>query len=340
MTITEGIAKVVERVDLQEEEMIKIMEKIMEGSVSESQIGAFLVGLRMKGESISEITGAAKVMRSKSRKIKSTHPVVVDLCGTGGDMQGTFNISTVASFITVGAGVAVAKHGNRSVSSKVGSADVLEKLGINININSQGAEKCLSETGFTFLFAPNYHPAMKNVEKPRKEVGIRTIFNILGPLTNPVSLKNQIMGVYSQSLIEPLAKVFRNLGYERVMVVHGCDSLDEFSVTGKTEVAELKNGLVKTFQIDQVKLGFKKWSLSDLKGDDLEQNAKIAISILKGEEQGAKREISILNSAASILVANRAADFKQAIEKAENSIDSGKAFKALNNVIKFTTTWS
>jgi len=340
MTITEGIAKVVERVDLQEEEMIKIMEKIMEGSVSESQIGAFLVGLRMKGESISEITGAAKVMRSKSRKIKSTHPVVVDLCGTGGDMQGTFNISTVASFITVGAGVAVAKHGNRSVSSKVGSADVLEKLGINININSQGAEKCLSETGFTFLFAPNYHPAMKSVGKPRKEVGIRTIFNILGPLTNPVSLKNQIMGVYSQSLIEPLAKVFRNLGYERVMVVHGCDSLDEFSVTGKTEVAELKNGLVKTFQIDQVELGLKKWSLSELKGDDLEQNAKIAISILKGEEQGAKREISILNSAASILVANRAADFKQAIEKAEDSIDSGKAFKALNNVIKFTTTWS
>ena len=340
MTITEGIAKVVERVDLQEEEMIKIMEKIMEGSVSESQIGAFLVGLRMKGESISEITGAAKVMRSKSRKIKSAHPVVVDLCGTGGDMQGTFNISTVASFITVGAGVAVAKHGNRSVSSKVGSADVLEKLGINININSQGAEKCLSETGFTFLFAPNYHPAMKNVGKPRKEVGIRTIFNILGPLTNPVSLKNQIMGVYSQSLIEPLAKVFRNLGYERAMVVHGCDSLDEFSVTGKTEVAELKNGLVKTFQIDQVELGLKKWNLSELKGDDLEQNAKIAISILKGEEQGAKREISILNSAASILVANRAADFKQAIEKAENSIDSGKAFKALNNVIKFTTSWS
>lgn len=255
-------------------------------------------------------------------------------------MQGTFNISTVASFITVGAGVAVAKHGNRSVSSKVGSADVLEKLGINININSQGAEKCLSETGFTFLFAPNYHPAMKNVGKPRKEVGIRTIFNILGPLTNPVSLKNQIMGVYSQSLIEPLAKVFRNLGYERAMVVHGCDSLDEFSVTGKTEVAELKNGLVKTFQIDQVELGLKKWSLSELKGDDLEQNAKIAISILKGEEQGAKREISILNSAASILVANRAADFKQAIEKAENSIDSGKAFKALNNVIKFTTSWS
>lgn len=340
MTINEGIAKVVERVDLTEEEMISVMDKIMEGSVSDSQIGAFLVGLRMKGESIGEITGAAKVMRSKSRKIKSDRPVVVDLCGTGGDMQGTFNISTVASFITVGAGVAVAKHGNRSVSSKVGSADVLEKLGVNININSQGAEKCLNETGFTFLFAPNYHPAMKNVGKPRKEMGIRTIFNILGPLTNPVSLKHQIMGVYSQSLIEPLAKVFRNLDYERAMVVHGADSLDEFSVTGKTDVAELNEGIVKTYQVDPQQLGLKTWSLDELKGDDLEQNTKIALSILNGQEQGAKREISILNSAASILVANKAADFKEAIEKAQDSIDSGNAIKALEKVIKFTTTWN
>ncbi|NIP39387.1 MAG: anthranilate phosphoribosyltransferase [Candidatus Dadabacteria bacterium] len=340
MTITEGIAKVVERVDLSEQEMISIMEKIMEGSVSESQIGAFLVGLRMKGESISEITGAARVMRAKSRKIHSDHPVVVDLCGTGGDMQGTFNISTVASFITVGAGVAVAKHGNRSVSSKVGSADVLEELGVNISINTLGAEKCLNETGFTFLFAPNYHPAMKNVGKPRKEVGIRTIFNILGPLTNPVSLKHQIMGVYSQSLIEPLAKVFRNLDYERAMVVHGSDSLDEFSVTGKTDVAELNGGIVKTLQVDPLELGLNKWSLEELKGDDLKQNAGIALSILKGQEQGAKRDISVLNSAASILVANKAADFKEAIEKAQNSIDSGSAIKVLEKVIKFTTTWN
>lgn len=340
MTITEGIAKVVERIDLEEDEMIQIMENIMNGSVSESQIGAFLVALRMKGESISEITGAAKVMRAKSKKVHCSHPVVIDLCGTGGDMQGTFNISTVASFITVGAGVAVAKHGNRSVSSKVGSADMLEKLGVNIDIDSQGAEKCLNKTGFTFLFAPLYHPAMKNVGKPRKEIGIRTIFNILGPLTNPVSLKHQVMGVYSQSLITPLAKVFRNLGYERAMVVHGADSLDEFSVTGITDVAELNNGIVKTHQVDPMELGLNKWSLDELKGDDLEQNANIALSILKGEEQGAKREVSILNAAAAILTANKADDLKHAIEKATESIDSGKAITVLNNVVKFTTSWN
>jgi len=340
MTMNDAINKVVERVDLQEEEMIDVMDKIMSGSASENQIAAFLVALRMKGETIDEITGAVKVMRSKSRKIESTQQVTVDLCGTGGDMSGTFNISTTASFITVGGGVAVAKHGNRSVSSKVGSADILEGLGININISSEGAEKCLNETGFTFLFAPNYHPAMKNVAKTRKDIAIRTIFNILGPLTNPVNLKHQIMGVFSQHLIEPLAKVFRNLGYERVMVVHGADSLDELSVTGKTDIAELKNGVVKLHNLEPSNWGLKKWELNEIIGGSLEDNTKIVRSILSGEEKGAKREISVLNSAASILVANKANNYKEAVEMAEESIDSGNALKALNKVIKFTTTWN
>ncbi len=221
--IKKAISKAVERIDLEEEEMAQVMEKMMGGVATLSQMSALLVGLRMKGESVSEITGAAKVMREKSTKIKSNHSVVIDLCGTGGDYHGTFNVSTVASLIAAGAGTAVAKHGNRSVSSQVGSADVLEELEVNINLSPEGTEQCLNELGIAFLFAPIYHPAMKNVSQPRKDIGIRTIFNVLGPLTNPAGVKHQVMGVYSEVLVEPMAKVLRNLGYLRAMVVHVAD---------------------------------------------------------------------------------------------------------------------
>ncbi len=264
--IKEAIAKVVERVDLKEEEMTEIMEEMMDGVATPSQVGALLAGLRMKGETVAEITGAARVMRGRATKIKSIHPVVLDLCGTGGDNLNTFNVSTTAAFIAAGVGVPIAKHGNRSVSSQVGSADVVEELGVNINLSPEGAERCLNEIGITFLFAPLYHQAMKSVSTHRKDIGIRTIFNVLGPLTNPAGVKHQVMGVYSDLLVEPIAKVLRNLGFLRGMVVHGSDGLDEITVTGKTHVAELKNGMVKNYQFDPTKYGFKKKRIEDIKG--------------------------------------------------------------------------
>ena len=338
--IKEAIAKVVERIDLQEEEMAQVVQEMIEGVATPSQIAAFLAGLRMKGETISEITGAAKVMISKATKIKPNERVVVDLCGTGGDQQGTFNVSTVASFIAAGAGVSVAKHGNRSVSSQVGSADVLEELGVNISLSPRGAERCLNEVGIAFLYAPVFHPAMKNVAQLRRDIAIRTIFNVLGPLTNPAGVRHQVMGIYSEVLLNPIAKVLRNLGYIRAMVVHGSDSLDEITVTGKTQVAELKDGMVKTHQLEPLDLGFKRRKLDELRGGNAKDNGEVLLSILKGDEREAKREIAVLNAAAAILVAGAASDMKEAITKAEESIDTKKALSKLNGLIKFTRSWN
>jgi anthranilate phosphoribosyltransferase len=339
--IKKAISKVVERIDLEEEEMAQVMEKMMGGVATQSQMAAILVALRMKGESVSEITGAAKVMREKSVKIKPNRSVVVDLCGTGGDQQGTFNVSTVASLIVAGAEIAVAKHGNRSVSSQVGSADVLEELGANINLSPQGSERCLNEIGIAFLFAPLYHPAMRNVSQLRKEIGTRTIFNVLGPITNPAGIRHQVMGMYSEALLEPMAKVLRNLGYIRAMVVHGADRLDEITVTGKTQIAELKDGMVKTYQFDPADyLGFKRRKLEEIKGGNVRENAQILLSILRGEEREAKREIAVLNAAAGILVSGGADDMKEAIARAEESIETRKALFKLNELIKFTRSWS
>lgn len=338
--IKKAISKVVERIDLEEEEMAQVMEKMMGGVATPSQMAALLVALRMKGESVSEITGAAKVMRKKSTKIKPNHSVVVDLCGTGGDERGTFNVSTVASLIVAGAGISVAKHGNRSVSSQVGSADVLEELGANINLSPRGSERCLNEVGIAFLFAPVYHPAMKNISQTRKEIGIRTIFNVLGPITNPAGVRHQVMGMYSEALLEPMAKVLRNLGYIRAMVVHGADRLDEITVTGKTQIAELKEGMVKMYQFDPADLGFKRRKLEELKGGNVKENAQILLSILRGEEREAKREIALLNAAAGILVSGEADDIKEAITRAEESIDTRKALFKLNELIRFTRSWS
>lgn len=337
--IRKAIEKVVECVDLEEQEMIDVMNFIMSGEATPNQISAFLIGLRMKGETVSEITAAARVMRQKANKVNyKGENVVIDLCGTGGDKKGTFNISTVSSFIVSGAGIAVAKHGNKSVSSKVGSADVLEELGVNIGINPASSEKCLNELGIAFLFAPNYHPAMKNVSQTRMEIKVRTIFNVLGPISNPVDLKHQVIGVYSHALLEPIAKVLRNMGYERAMVVHGTDSLDEITVTGKTYVSELKDGIVKNYKLDPGALGIKKADLKELKGADRKQNAEIAKSILTGKEKGAKRDIALLNASASILVANEASDFKEAFDIAISSLDSGKALGKLEELIKFTNS--
>ncbi|MEQ9617554.1 MAG: anthranilate phosphoribosyltransferase [Deltaproteobacteria bacterium] len=334
----EAIAKVVERIDLEEDEMSEVIEMMMEGEATPGQISSFLVALRMKGESVSEITGAAKVMLDKAATLSSSREVIVDLCGTGGDSQGTFNVSTAASFVVAGAGVPVAKHGNRSVSSYVGSADVLEELGVDINHSTELAERILDEAGIVFLFAPLYHPAMKNVAGPRKEIGIRTIFNILGPIVNPVGLKHQVIGVYAEVLLDPVVKVLRNLGHKSAMVVHGMDSLDEMTVTGKTVVAELKDGMVKKYNFEPSDLGFKKRSISELKGGrTARENADIVLSILSGEEKEAKRDIVLLNAAAAIYVSETSPDMNESLERAQESLDSGKAMAKLQELARLTS---
>jgi len=335
--IKEAIAKVVERIDLEEHEMSDVVEMMMEGEATPGQISSFLVALRMKGESVSEITGAAKAMLDKASRIQSRHEVVVDLCGTGGDRQGTFNVSTAAAFVVAGAGVPVAKHGNRSVSSYVGSADVLEGLGVDITHSAEVARKCLDEAGIVFLFAPLYHPAMKNVAGPRKEIGVRTIFNILGPIVNPAGVRHQVVGVYSEVLLDPVVKVLRNLGHKSAMVVHGADSMDEITVTGKTVVAELKDGMVKKYQLDPLDLGIKRRNVSELKGGrTAKENARIFRSILKGEEKEAKRDIVLINAAAAIYVSETSPDLREALERAVESLDSGKALSKLEELAKLT----
>ena len=337
--INDAIKKLVERVDLEENEISLIFEQMMNGEITDSQIAAFLVALRIKGETIPEITGASRIMLDKATKINHNFENAVDLCGTGGDNHGTFNVSTTAGFVVAGAGIPVAKHGNRSVSSPVGSADVLEALGININLDVKQSELCFNEVGIAFLFAPLYHPAMKNVAIPRKEIAIRTIFNLLGPILNPALVKRQVMGVYAESLIEPIAKVLRNLGSEHAMVVHGSDSMDEITVTGTTSIAELRDGIVKTYQFDPSQIGIPKYKLDELKGgNNSTENAELVLSILKGEREGAMRDITLLNSAAAILVSGISPDFNGAVEIANESIDSGKALKKLEELIEFTQT--
>jgi len=335
--IKKAIAKVVERIDLEEDEMSEVVEMMMEGEATPGQISAFLVALRMKGESVAEITGAAKVMLDKATKIESSREVIVDLCGTGGDRQGTFNVSTAAAFVVAGSGVPVAKHGNRSVSSYVGSADVLEALGVNINHSIEVARKCLDEAGIVFLFAPLYHPAMKNVAGPRKEIGVRTVFNILGPIVNPAGVRHQVVGVYSEVLLDPVVKVLRNLGHKSAMVVHGSDSMDEITVTGKTVVAELRDGMVKKYQFDPADIGIKKWSINDLKGGrTAKENARIFMSILKGEEKEAKRDIVLINAAAAIYVSETSPDIMEALERAVDSLESGKALSKFEELARIT----
>lgn len=338
--VSETISSLVNRLDLEESEISAIFEQMMNGKLTDSQIAAFLVALRIKGETIQEITGTAKVMTDKAVKINHSYDNVVDLCGTGGDTLGTFNISTAASFVVAGAGVPVAKHGNRSVSSYVGSADVLEELGVKIDINPAGAEKCLQETEITFLFAPIYHPAMKNVATVRKEIGIRTIFNLIGPIINPASVKHQIIGVYNEFLIEPVAKVLRNLGSKHILVVHGSDSMDEITVTGPTSIAELKDGIVKTKLLDPSNFKFKNHKLSEiLGGKTSRENADILLDILNGKDKGAKRDATLLNAAAAIFVSDKVLEFSEAIDLAKESIDNGSAMKKLEDLVKFTNDW-
>jgi anthranilate phosphoribosyltransferase len=334
--IKEAINLIVQNISLSEPEMAECMTEIMEGRATDAQIGSFLTALRIKGETIEEITGAARIMREKAAKIKAPNGVI-DTCGTGGDMSGTFNISTTTALVVAAAGIPVAKHGNRSVSSQSGSADVLEALGVNIELPPEKVEKCLFETNFGFLFAPLFHPAMKFAIGPRREIGIRTIFNILGPLTNPAGAKRQILGVFAGRLTEPLAAVLGNLGADDAMVVHGEDGLDEITISDGTRVSRYKNGKVETFYITPEDFGFKRADINEIGGGDKNKNAEITLSILSGEP-GTKREIVLMNSAAAIVIAGMAADFVAAKEIAAEALDSGKALRKLKEIQRVTNS--
>lgn len=328
-----AINKVLNKENLTENEMIQAMNIIMEGKAKNSQIGSFLTALRMKGESIDEITAGAKVIRKKALKVQVEDQCAVDPVGTGGDGANTFNISTLVSIISAAAGVKVAKHGNRSVSSKCGSADVLESLGVNIELDPSKVKKCVDEIDIGFMFAPRFHSSMKNVAMTRRELGIRTIFNILGPLTNPAMVKNQVLGVFDGNLTEQMARVLQNLGSRHAMVVHGLDGLDEITTTTKTKVSELKNNRINTYYIDPKDFGLPLGKTEDLVGGYPEENADIFLKILKGEN-GSRRNIVLLNAGAAIYVGGKADSLSTGIEKARKTIDEGLALEKLNQFIK------
>lgn len=341
--IIEALRKVVERQDLSREEALAVMEEIMSGGASDAQIAAFLAALRMKGETVEELTGFATVMREKVARVETKakaaltgtdREALVDTCGTGGDASNTFNISTATAFVVAGAGLPVAKHGNRSVSSLCGSADVVEALGIDLELPPEVVGQCIDEVGIGFLYAPLLHKAMKYVMPARREIKIRTVFNILGPLTNPAGASAQVMGVYDGGLTETLATVLRELGSRRAFVVHGLDGLDEISNTGETRVSEVKDGKVLSYVITPEELGIKRVGLSDLKGGDAKENASIIKRILQGEE-GPKREVVLLNAAAGIVAGGRAQGLKEGLEQAKDAIDNGGALERLIKLQEF-----
>ena len=329
--IRETIQKVVDGHDLTERETVDTMNEIMSGEATPAQVASFITALRIKGETIEEITGAARVMREKSTKIHTKHPFAVDTCGTGGDGSHSFNISTTAAFVVAGAGIPVAKHGNRAASSQSGSADVLKALGVNIEIGPEQVGACIDDVGIGFLFAVTLHGAMKYAIGPRREIGIRTIFNVLGPLTNPAGTQAQVIGVYAPALTRPLANVLKNLGSQRAFVVHGGDGLDEITTTTTTQVSELSDGAVNTYTLDPTELGIPTAQPGDLKGGTPEENAEMTLSVLKGEK-GPKRDIVLLNAAAAIVAGGKAADLAAGLAAAAESIDSGQALERLEGL--------
>ena len=332
MNIQEAIAKVIEGGDLSRGEMTDAMNQIMSGEATDAQIGAFLIALRVKGECVDEIAGAASVMREKATPIATKHDVIVDTCGTGGDHSGTFNISTAAAFVAAGAGLCVAKHGNRAATSQCGSADVLGVLGVNIEASPETVSRCLDDVGIGFLFAISLHGAMKYAIGPRREIGARTIFNALGPLSNPAGATRQVVGVYSAALTETLAGVLGTLGAEHAFVVHGSDGLDEMTLTGPTRVSELKNGSVSTYDVSPGDFGLMQAPADALKGGDADYNAEITRSILNGEE-GPRRDIVLLNAAAAIVAGDKARDLNEGVQVAAEVIDSGKALEKLEGLV-------
>ncbi|MEN6423619.1 MAG: anthranilate phosphoribosyltransferase [Smithella sp.] len=335
--IKEAIDKVVKKNDLPEAEMMAAMEEIMDGMATPAQIAALITALRIKGETVEEVTGAARIMRQKATRVNACSSTIVDTCGTGGDKLNTFNISTTAAFVAAAAGLTIAKHGNRAVSSGCGSADVLEALGVNISADQEIVEECVQQIGIGFLFAPKLHGAMKYAIGPRREIGIRTIFNMLGPLTNPAGATAQLLGVYDTKLTEMFADVLKNMGTKRAFVVHGLDGLDEVTITGETRVAELKDGIVRTYNINPVDYFGRTDSLESIRGGDPSVNAQIIRDVLAGKT-GPCRNVVLINAALAIVAGEKAQDIKEGLRVATDCIDSSAAVKKLQALIELSNS--
>lgn len=335
--IREAIKMAVEGKNLTEQEAVAAMTEIMDGEATPAQVASFITAMRMKGETVEEITGFVKVMRAKSVKVTPKSKDLLDTCGTGGDKLSTFNISTTAAFVAAGAGVKIAKHGNRAASSTCGSADVLEALGARLDLDAAQVAQCIDSAGIGFMFAPAMHPAMKHAVGPRKEIGIRTVFNILGPMTNPAGAKRQVIGVFSPDLTETMAMVLSSLGTERAMVFHGMDGLDELSTVGPTRVSELKDGEVSTYTLTPEEVGLRTARAEDLAVGDggALDNVTALMHVLDGAT-GPKRDIVLLNAAAALVVAGRAEDLKDGMNTAAQAIDSGTAMRVLDAFKSFT----
>ena len=337
MNIQQAIKAVIAKQDLTEDEMHAVMNDIMTGKTTDAQIGGFLVGLSMKGETVAEITAAAKVMRSLATGVQIHHPkYLVDTCGTGGDGLGLFNISTACAFVVASAGGQVAKHGNRSISSKSGSAYVLEAAGVNLDMSPEKISKCVEKIGVGFMFAPAHHSAMKHAIGARKDLAVRTIFNVLGPLTNPAKAPHQVMGVYDKALVEPIANVLKSLGSKHVMVVHSKDGLDEISIADDTYVAELKDGAVTTYTINPTEFGLPLGDLNDIKADDADSSLKLIQQALDGKD-GAAKNIIALNSGAAIYVSGMAKSLQAGINTALGILNGGSAHQKLDDFVREST---
>ena len=338
MNINQAIKAVIEKKNLNESDMLDVMNSIMTGQTTDAQIGAFLVGLSMKGETIEEITASAKVMRSLATPVEiKSNKYLVDTCGTGGDGLGLFNISTASAFVVAAAGGKVAKHGNRSISSKSGSADVLESAGVNLNLSPSLISECIAQIGVGFMFAPAHHSAMKHAIGPRKELAVRTIFNVLGPLTNPAKAPNQVMGVYDKNLVEPIANVLKELGSRHVMVVHSDDGLDEFSIADKTYVAELKDGIVSTYSVHPEDFGLTLGDLKDIRADNADASLALITEAFSGRNGTAKNIIS-LNAGAAIYVSGLTTSLQSGIDRANQVLSDGSSQKKLDEYIKVSNS--
>jgi anthranilate phosphoribosyltransferase len=336
--IKDALSKIVSGSNLSMAEAREVMREIMRGEATQAQIGSFLTALRIKGETADEITGCAQAMRESAIAVKPKRDQLVDTCGTGGDGSGTFNISTTVAFVAAGAGLAVAKHGNRSVSSQCGSADLLQTLGVNLELSPEQVAQCIDEVGIGFLFAPKLHPAMKHALAPRQEIGLRTIFNILGPLCNPAQAKRQLLGVYDGNLTELMAEVLRALGAEHAFVVHGADGLDELSVTGKNKVSHLYHNHIESYYLNPEELGLPQAKLSDLAGGSKEDNAETTRALLKGK-QGPKRDAVLLNAAAVLIAGDKASSFSEGLAQAAEAIDNGSARRKLEHLVEFSKSF-
>ena len=335
MIIQGALAKLLNHQDLDTQQMEEVMYQIMQGEATPSQIAGFVIALRMKGESVNELAAAAKVMRNLSSKVEVGLEDLVDTCGTGGDGSKTFNISTAAAIVAASAGVNIAKHGNRSVSSKSGSADVLEALGVRLDLEPEQVARCVQEIGIGFMFAPMHHSSMRHAAAPRKELAVRTLFNLLGPLTNPAGAKRQVMGVFDSAWLEPIAHVLKSLGAEKALVVHADDGLDELSIAAASQVCELSKGNLKTYQVTPEELGLARSSLDEIQVEDVTQSAAIIKNVLQGKP-GAAADIVALNAGAAIYVADKADTLEQGVALAQERIRSGAAKDKLDQLIMFT----